>query len=915
MLTDVWSGHSLLRSLYPIPDLVADLRRRGFSAVALTDWKTLAGAEEFERFMREAGLTPYLGVSRSLLVDGYAREIRLIAISPRAWPSLVRFSQWTPDQAGGDVALVLGQSDTAWWRALPPLRGPVVVELDASQQDLIGQLPAGWFWVPHVRVRYPKSDDQGALSVLADIGGLSSDPRAQALPESAERFWASFSDWPQERRWVPPEAPSGLLDRGWKMPEVGDFSALSQKALAGLKRRYGNQIPEPAARRLQYELQVIHDLGFPGYFLMVHDVVSFAKRAGIRVGPGRGSAAGSLVAYALAITEVNPLEYGLVFERFLNPARRTLPDIDLDFEDRRRGEVLEYLRQRFGADRVAQIGTYGTLGARAVLRDVARVMKLPLDQVNGVLKAIDWQLNDRLADHAQELERLVGQALLDPAWLTIAQRLEGLPRHRSTHAAGVIIAPEPLDTWVYCHGDRKSGLVTDFDMGSLERLGFVKLDVLGLRTLSLIAHIEDQVGLSGDTIGTVPGNDARTLRLLARGDTDGVFQLDGRGVKRLLQQMEPTSREEVMLVLALYRPGPMDMIGEFLKRRGAGYRPPADDPLAEILRDTYGVMVFQEQLMAAVQQLAGLSLSEADLIRRAISKKNHALLDREGERVRTRMAERGFSPAQAKLFWDRIQAFGDYGFNKSHAASYGFISYYQAWLKAHYPSAFWAAELSSREGDRLFELLRQAMSQGLEVVRPHINQSDVEFRLEGDQVRAGLGIIRGLGPHLIHQIVEERTRGGPFQRVEDIGARLPGVLVPRAIEMLAKAGALDGLGEISIHPAQQMSLFEAEEVEGGGTVLPDDESAFGFRWPTVVGPVYIRLADPTAREKVAQDVLQVLDHYPGTVPVAIIDARDRAHKLPAAVDFHWKAIDAIKDIPGVLAAGRRVVTEASSARP
>ena len=602
MLTDVWSGYSLLRSLYTIPELVLDLKRRGYSAVALTDWETLAGAEEFDRLMREAGLTPYLGVSRSLLVDGYAREIRLIALSSRAWPFLVRFSQWSPDLAGEDLAVVLGYSDTAWWRALPPLRGPVVVELDASQKELIEQLPPGWFWVPHVRVRYPHPDDRGALRVLADIGGLVSDPQAEGLPDSAERLWEAFSSWPEARRWVPPKGPSVLPDRGWKMPEVGDFSALCEKAVAGLQRRYGNHVPQLALRRLQYELDVIQDLGFPGYFLMVHEVVSFAKRVGIRVGPGRGSAAGSLVAYALAITEVNPLDYGLVFERFLNPARRTLPDIDLDFEDRRRGEVLEYLRQRFGADRVAQIGTYGTLGARAVLRDVARVMKLPSDEVTRVLKAVDWQLNDHLADHAQELERLASQARLDPAWLTIARRLEGLPRHRSTHAAGVIIAPLPLETWIYCQGEADSGLVTDFDMGSLERLGFVKLDVLGLRTLSLIAEIEDQVGLSGDTIGTVPGDDARTLRLLARGDTDGVFQLDGRGVKRLLQQMQPTSREEVMVVLALYRPGPMDMIGEFLKRRSAGYRPPADDPLADILRDTYGVMVFQEQLMSTAAE-------------------------------------------------------------------------------------------------------------------------------------------------------------------------------------------------------------------------------------------------------------------------------------------------------------------------
>ncbi|NMP21665.1 DNA polymerase III subunit alpha [Sulfobacillus harzensis] len=913
-LTDVQSGYSLLRSLYSIPELVHDLAARGFHAAALTDWETLAGTEEFDRLMREKNLIPYLGVSRQIRVGGAGHAIRLIALSHSAWSALVNFEDWTPVNSPPDLAVVLGPEDNAWWRDLPPIAGPVVVELAAGQQALLELLPPNWYWVPACAVRFPNPEDQMAHRVLAEIGGLTPEREAQALP-NLEALMAPYADWPRDRLWSPPEVPSVLPDRGWKMIALGSVEELSEKAEAGLRRRYPDGVPAHARERLSYELRVIGDLGFPGYFLMVADVVGWAKQTGIRVGPGRGSAAGSLVSYALGITEVNPLDYGLVFERFLNPARRTWPDIDLDFEDVRRGEVIAYLRRRFGADRVAQIGTYGTLGARAVLRDVARVMKLPIEAVNQVMRSIDWQLNDRLQDHHDELIRLSEKAHLGTAWIALARRLEGLPRHRSTHAAGVIIAPRSFRGWIHCHGDEQSGWVTDFDMGSLERLGFVKLDVLGLRTLSLLSRIEAEAGLSPHSMATVDGQDPKTLRLLGRGDTDGVFQLDGRGVKRLLREMQPRSREEVMLVVALYRPGPMEMIGELLRRRRDGYRVSSDDPLAALLSETYGVMVYQEQLMAAVQQVAGLSLAEADLIRRAISKKDHALLIQEGQRIIRQMQERGFSRVQADQFWERIRAFGDYGFNKSHAASYGMISYYQAFLKAHYPEAFWAAELSHREGERLGELMRQAMSQGLTIVPPHINHSDEAFRVEGGNLRASLSIIRGLGPETVRRIVEERAQHGPYQNVADIMARLGGTLGQRGLECLALGGALEGLGLVRPRRAQQMSLFESADEAAGEVIERDDRAAWGFDWPKPEGPIYVRLMDPNQSQSVVEAIRRVARTVPGTVPVAVIQGPDRVRRIDdVSVAFDVAAIEALKAIPGVLAAGRQVTNGASSAR-
>ncbi len=909
-LTDIWSGYSLLQSLWKIPQLVGELADRGFQSALLADFETLAGTEEFDRRMRQAGLFPLIGVSRLWYVAGTPHEVRLVADGVDAWPDLVRWANF--DNAVPSAAtLVLSASPKLWWDSLNLESGSsVVVELLESQQSWISQMPEGWRWAPACRVRYAAPEDRPAYELLARIGGLSADAGAKPLPPDPDAWLAPFADWPQQKLWQPPEAPSIFERHVWKMPHVpgveDEAQVLRETARMGLAGRYGDQPPRLAQQRLDYELDVIGQLGFCGYFVMVADVVAWAKRQGIRVGPGRGSAAGSLVSYCLAITDVDPLRYGLVFERFLNPARHTLPDIDLDFEDTRRGEVIQYLRQRHGTDHVAQVGTYGTLGARAVLRDVARAMGLAGDRVTAVLKSVEWGIGDALSQHVEALKQVSGRLRLGNDWIDMAMRLEGLPRHRSTHAAGVIISPRSLGESLYCHGVAEAGWTTDFEMSSLEQLGFVKLDVLGLKTLSTLVRLEQRLGLEPEFAAAVPGRDGKTLKLLGRGDTDGIFQLDGRGVKTLLRQMRPQSREEIMLVVALYRPGPMDAIGELLKRRAAHYQPSPDDPLESLLTDTYGIMVYQEQLMSAVQRVAGFTLAEADLMRRAISKKDHDLLEREGERLIANMKERGYSRDVAAAFWDRIRAFGDYGFNKSHAASYGLISYYLAYLKAHHPVRFWAEELSSHEnGERLRELMTQAVSQGLVIHPPHVNDSGVGFEVADDEIVAGLSIVRGLGADTAAKIVLTRQSGGPFINVADFSRRIGKVPQSRLLELLESAGALQGLGPVAGAASAQMSLFEPASPHTEG--VPNWAEAFGFGWPRADGPIYVRLDPGAEMASVAGRIQQLADRIPGTTPVALIAQTAKAHPLPeVAVGHDWRAIEAIKEVEGVQAAGRHV---------
>ena len=596
---------------------------------------------------------------------------------------------------------------------------------------------------------------------------------------------------------------------------------LARQAREGLRRRLDATPPaggdeEPYRLRLEREINVIQTMGFSGYFLIVSDFMKWAVAHDIPVGPGRGSGAGSAVAWSLLITGVDPLKFGLIFERFLNPERVSMPDFDIDFCQERREEVIAYVQQRYGVDRVAQIITFGSLQARAVVRDVGRVMQLPLGQVDRLAKMIP---NNPAAPvtlaEAIEVEPRLKQARDDDEavaqLLEIALQLEGLYRNASTHAAGVVIADRPLTELAPLYRDPRSSLpATQFNMKWVESAGLVKFDFLGLKTLTMIQRALKHLERRGAAIDLerLPLDDVAAYALAASGHTVGVFQLEGQGMRDTLRKLRPGSIEEITALISLYRPGPMDSIDEYVDVK-MGRRPLKILPgLEGVLTDTYGVIVYQEQVMRIAQILAGYSLGEADLLRRAMGKKKKEEMDQQRVRFLTGAATRGLTQAQAEDMFDRMAKFAGYGFNKGHAAPYALIAYQTAWLKANAPVEFFAASLSLdiSNTDKLAVFYQDAKRQGVTILPPDINRSSADFEVEEGRVLYALGAVRNVGLQAMMHVVEVRRTGGRFRDIFDFLERIdPRQVNRRAIESLARAGAFDCLG------MDRATLVEAAE--------------------------------------------------------------------------------------------------------
>jgi DNA polymerase-3 subunit alpha len=585
---------------------------------------------------------------------------------------------------------------------------------------------------------------------------------------------------------------------------------LAHQAREGLKARMArgqaNAFPvEDYEARLEREIGVITQMGFPGYFLIVSDFIKWAKARGIPVGPGRGSGAGSLVAYSLTITDLDPLRYGLLFERFLNPERVSMPDFDIDFCQERREEVISYVQQRYGRDRVAQIITFGTLQARAVLRDVGRVLQLPLGQVDRLAKMVPANpANPVTLAKAIEIEpRLREQRDSDEAvalLLDTSLQLEGLYRNASTHAAGVVIGDRPLTELTPLYRDPRSELpATQFNMKWVESAGLVKFDFLGLKTLTVIdralKHLEKR-GARVD-MAALPLDDAKTYELMSNAQTVGVFQLEGQGMRDTLRQLRPGSIEDVTAVGALYRPGPMDNIPAFIDCKFG--RKPIDTlhpTLAPVLNETYGIIVYQEQVMQIAQILAGYSLGEADLLRRAMGKKKKEEMEQQRARFVSGAEAKGVPPAQSGAIFDLVDKFAGYGFNKSHAAAYAVVSYQTAWLKANAPVEFFAASMSLdiANTDKLSVFYQDAKRFGVTIRAPDINTSGADFEVENGEVLYALGGIRNVGLQAMEHVVEVRREGGAFRDIFDFVERIdPRQVNKRCFETLARAGAFDSL--------------------------------------------------------------------------------------------------------------------------
>ncbi|MFQ6537298.1 MULTISPECIES: DNA polymerase III subunit alpha [Aphanothece] len=602
-------------------------------------------------------------------------------------------------------------------------------------------------------------------------------------------------------------------------------SYLTEVSEQGLRERL--QLPADAAfeprygERLAFELTVMEQMGFPTYFLVVWDYIRFARDSGIPVGPGRGSAAGSLVAYALGITNIDPVVHGLLFERFLNPERKSMPDIDTDFCIERRGEVIEYVTQRYGEDKVAQIITFNRMTSKAVLKDVARVLDIPYGDADRLAKLIPVvrgkpaKLKEMIGPEspAPEFREKYEKDPVVKRWVDMAMRIEGTNKTFGVHAAGVVIAADPLDQVVPLQRNNDGQVITQYFMEDVESMGLLKMDFLGLKNLTMIDKTLDLVEQSTGTKidpDQLPLDDAPTYALLARGDLEGIFQLESSGMRQIVRDLKPSSLEDISSILALYRPGPLDagLIPKFINRKhGRELIDFAHEKLKPILTETYGIMVYQEQIMKIAQDLAGYSLGEADLLRRAMGKKKKSEMEKHQSLFVQGATERGVDPKLAEGLFEQMVLFAEYCFNKSHSTAYGAVTFQTAYLKAHYPVAYMAALLTVNAGasDKVQRYIANCNAMGIEVMPPDVNASGIDFTPVGDRILFGLSAVRNLGDGAIRQLIETRRLDGPFRSLADLCDRIPGQqLNRRAIEALIHSGALDSL-EPSANRAQLMA--------------------------------------------------------------------------------------------------------------
>ena len=714
-------------------------------------------------------------------------------------------------------------------------------------------------------LHYTFREDAPSHEVLLCVqsGSTLADPKRfrfegdQFYLKSAAEMREIFRDFPNacdntlliaERVGVTMREGENLLPK-FPVPEgESEDSWLVKESERGLAQIFNGKVPDEYKDRLRFELDVMKKMGFPGYFLVVADLVGYAKRSGIRVGPGRGSAAGSLVAYALGITGLDPIEHGLLFERFLNPERISMPDIDLDFDERRRGEMIKYATEKYGEDRVAQIITYGTIKSKQSIKDSTRVLGYPYAIGEKLTKTLPpaimgkdislagvFDSKDPRYGEASEFRSLYES---DPDMKKVvdtARGLEGLKRQWGVHAAGVILSREPLIEVIPIHRRESDGaIITQFDMGACESTGLLKMDFLGLRNLSVLddalANIKNNQGKE-IVLEDLTLDDKRTYELLARGETLGVFQLDGGPMRSLLKSLAPDHFGDISAVIALYRPGPMgeNAHNNYADRKNKRkpiepIHPDLAEPLGEILDDTFGLIVYQEQVMAIAQKVAGFSLGRADLLRKAMGKKNKEILDKEYVPFAEGMRANGFKDVVIDRLWETLIPFSDYAFNRAHSAGYGLVSYWTAYLKANFPTEYMAALLTSvrDDKDKSALYLSECRRMGIKVLPPDVNESNVEYTPIGNDIRFGLAAIRNVGEGVVNLIKQARESKGRFNSFGDFLAKVDGAVCnKKTIESLIKAGAFDSLGAsrkglMAVHLTAIDSVSESKRAEAIG---------------------------------------------------------------------------------------------------
>ncbi|WP_338750637.1 DNA polymerase III subunit alpha [Bacillus sp. FJAT-52991] len=854
----IQTGYSLLSSTISIDKLIAKAKQLDYKALAITDRNVMYGVIPFYQACKKEGIKPLIGLTvdvKSEFTNDCSYPLVLLAKNNTGYHHLLKISSVIQTKAkdGIPIKWLKGYSD-GLFAFTPGLEGEIegLLQKDVLKAEEVAKFfnqlfePGHFFLslqrhgkqeeelvnegmktlseklsIPLIvthQVAYIEKDEAFSLQCLQTIrdGEQLADPmiddHQRAYFTSQQEMTEWFSDVPEALQQTNEIAAACEVELAFgrqllpRFPHAEGKSAgefLQELCFKGLEEADLAHQPE-YKDRLLYELNIIERMGFSDYFLIVWDFMKFARSQQMLTGPGRGSAAGSLVAYVLDITTVDPLKYGLLFERFLNPERVSMPDIDLDFPDHCRDEVIQYISQKYGSLHAAQIITFGTLSAKAVMRDVARTFGFSTKELEQLSKMIPTRPGLTLRQVYEESEKFrewVGASSSNEKLYKTALTLEGLPRHTSTHAAGMVITEQPLTDLIAIQEGHDQIFLTQFPMDILEELGLLKIDLLGLRNLTILERILESIYYSEGkklNLKNIPLQDSQTFQLLGEGRTTGIFQLESEGMRKVLMRLKPSHFEDIVAVNALYRPGPMENISTYIDRKHG--RKPVEYPHSDIkgiLEPTYGVLIYQEQIMQIASQLAGFSLGEADLLRRAVSKKKREVLNAERQHFVNGARQKGYSEETADKVYHLIVQFANYGFNRSHAVAYSFIAYQLAYLKAHYPINFMAALLTSAIGneEKVKQYMSEAKTMSLQVFPPSINNSHFPFKAEEGGIRYSLAAIRGIGASVLKAILSAREKG-PFVDLFDFCLRVPLKIVNRkAIESLIFSGAFDEFGQ------------------------------------------------------------------------------------------------------------------------
>ncbi len=980
----VHSEYSLLDGACRIPDIVSTAAEFGMPAVALTDHGVLYGAMEFYFEAKAKGIKPILGCEMYVAPRGHrdrsARDeyhLTVLAQDAQGYRNLMKLvsagfmdgyyykprvdlellAQYSAGLIvlsgclGGGIQQRLLHDEVDAARALVSdyraiFADRFFLELHHHHNPLEDKVRAHLLKIAQesgVRTvatndfHYLRKSDSAAHDVLLCIGTGKMVADTDRMKFDGDDFYFKSAEEMRELMADAPEACDATLaiadmvdieleTKTFALPSFevpaghGDDRAyLRELCTVGLSERYGNPSPVQI-ERMEYELGIIESMGYASYFLIVWDFIRYARERGIPVGPGRGSAAGSIVAFSLRIADIDPLRYNLFFERFLNPERISMPDIDTDFCFERRGEVIKYVTEKYGTDRVAQIVTFGTMAARAAVRDVGRVMGVPLADVDRIAKLIpNVPANpvsiQQAIDQVPELSAIYQRDAQARGLLDTAMRVEGLARHASTHAAGVVIAPGPVTDYAPLVKLGDDDVNTQYSMEWVEKVGLLKMDFLGLRTLTVMESAAQEIRRTADpefALDGIPLDDEKTYALLSAGQTSGVFQLESAGMRRYIAELKPNRIEDVIAMVALYRPGPMNWIGDFIAgkhgRRKIAYLHPKLEP---ILTETYAVAVYQEQIMQICRDLAGYTGGEADQMRKVIGKKIKEQIPKERAKFVDGCVAHGIEAPLAERIWLFIEPFAGYGFPKAHSVCYGLLAYRTAWLKANHPLAFMAALLTSVKGntDKLVEYLAECARSGLRILPPDVNESGTDFTVVSGAIRFGLAAVRNVGGAAIAELLQRRS-DGPLTSLADLCTRVDCRIVNRRVlEGLVKAGALDGLPG---NRAQKLAALDAALDYGQKLAQERDlgqTSLFASAGGGLPPPPLPAMPDVPMQLRLAQEK-EAIGLYLSGHPLA-----DKAAQLATRATCTIREVrdlleDELVSVGGVVTSARRVVTKA-----